>query len=111
LGLAIPQFGKGKYAIEQELIAEYRSEKGDEEYSQKFRGSWERYKRLKSTVDSFAREADELKATMRVGAEFEDGLEVPGDQFTMIRDVLLTLEIGKVQVEVLPTTPDEGSGN
>jgi hypothetical protein len=106
MGLAIPQFGKGHYAIEQNLTASFGQEDGGETFEQVFRGSWDRYKRLKSVTDSFGQEAYELKVIMRVGAEFEGGLEVPGIQFETIRDVLRTLELGKVQIEAVPIIPE-----
>jgi len=100
LGLAIPQFGKGRYAIEQNIIATFGQ--GAESFTLNFRGGWDRYKRLKSLAEAFCGEADELKATMRVAGEFEDGLEVAGAQFATMRDVLATLEMGKISVEAIP---------
>jgi hypothetical protein len=102
LGLAIPQFGKGRYAVEQAIIATFGQGAGAESFTLNFRGGWDRYKRLKSLAEAFCGEADELKATMRVAGEFEDGLEPAGAQFTTMRDVLATLEMGKVSVEAVP---------
>ena len=102
LGLAIPQFGKGRYAIEQNIIATFGQGAGAESFTLNFRGGWDRYKRLKSLAEAFCGEADELKATMRVAGEFEDGLEVAGAQFATMRDVLATLEMGKISVEAIP---------
>ena len=99
LGLAIPQFGKGRYTIEQNIIATFGQGVGAESFKLEFRGGWDRYKRLKSLAEAFCNEADELKATMRVVGEFEDGLEVMGTQFATMRDVLATLELGKIYVE------------
>ena len=107
LGLAIPQFGKGYYAIEQNLTATYSLEEGREIFTQTFKGSWDRYKRLKSITESFGQEADELKVNMRVGTEFEDGLEIDGIQFETIRDVLITLGLGKTNVEAVPVKEDQ----
>ncbi len=103
LGLAIPQFGKGRFTVAQDLVASYgQGTPTAESFRSEFRGGWERYKRLKQLLDAFAQEADELKATMRVNAEFDGGLEVAGQQFATIRDVLAALEVGKVLVEAVP---------
>ncbi|HKZ82401.1 MAG TPA: DUF499 domain-containing protein [Anaerolineae bacterium] len=102
IGLAVPQFGKGRYGVELEVIAAFGSGANAESFRQEFKGGWDRYKRLKSVAESFGQEADELRVTMRVGAEFEDGLEVDGQQFQTIRDVLVTLGVGKVVIEAVP---------
>jgi hypothetical protein len=107
LGLAIPQFGKGRFAIEQTLQATFGAEGSRENFTQSFKGGWERYKRLKSITDAFGQEAVELKVRMLVGAIFDDGLEVAGDQFAIMRDVLSTLELGKIALEATPVIPPE----
>jgi hypothetical protein len=111
LGLAIPQFGKGRYAVEQNLKATYGGEAGRESFEQTFQGGWDRYKRLKSISDAFGQEADEMKASMRVGTEFEAGLAVDSAQFATIRDVLIALELGKIQVEAVPVLPEKEANN
>jgi len=102
LGLAIPQFGKGRYGIEQSIIATWGQGAHAETFKLEFQGGWDRYKRLKPVAEAFCGEADELKVTMRVIGEFEDGMEVNGAQFTTIRDVLATLEMGKISAEAIP---------
>ncbi len=104
LGLAIPQFGKGRYVVDQNIIAAFGQGATAESFTLNFRGGWDRYKRLRSLAEAFCSEADELKATMRVTGEFEEGLEVAGAQFATIRDVLATLEMGKISVEATPVT-------
>ena len=106
LGLAIPQFGKGRFAIEQTLQATFGAEGSRENFTQTFKGGWDRYKRLKSITDTFGQEAGELKVRMLVGAFFDDGLEVVGDQYGTIRDVLSTLELGKIALEAVPVIPE-----
>jgi hypothetical protein len=44
---------------------------------------------------------------MLVGALFDDGLEVAGDQYATIRDVLSTLELGKLALGAVPVIPQE----
>ncbi len=106
LGLAIPQFGKGLFAIEHTLNATFGPEGARETFTQTFKGSWERYKRLKSITDAFGQEAGDLKARMLVGAIFDAGLEVAGEQVATMRDVLATLELGKITLEAVPVMPE-----
>lgn len=105
LGLAIPQFGKGRFSVEQTLTASYGEKK--ELFKSEFEGSWDRYKRLKGVVEPFLTEADELRCMMRVAGEFEAGLDVTSSQFTTIRDVLNTLDLGRVFVEAIPAKNKE----
>jgi hypothetical protein len=100
LGLAIPQFGKGRFGIEQEMSATFGQ--GAELFTLHFKGGWDRFKRLKSVSEQFGQEADEVKVTLRVGMEFDEALEVDGAQFQTIRDVLVTLGLGKIVIEVVP---------
>lgn len=104
LGLAIPQFGKGRYVVGLQVIATYGQGTAAESFTLNFQGGWDRYKRLRSLVETFCNEADELKAAMSVIGEFEDGLEAAGEQFATMRDVLATLEMGKINVEAVPVT-------
>jgi hypothetical protein len=102
LGLALPQFGKGRFGVALEMLATFGKGANAESFRQEFRGGWDRFKRVKNLADAFAQEADELKITMRVAAEFDDGLQVDGAQFQTMRDALAALEIGKVTVEAIP---------
>ncbi len=101
LGLAIPQLGKGRFTVEQQFIAAF-GKTNAESFELKFKGGWDRYKRIKSLTDAFGTEAEELKVALRVSAEFDGGIEVNGQQFQTIRDVLVALEVGKVIVEAVP---------
>jgi hypothetical protein len=101
LGLALPQFGKGKFSIQQSTILSFGKAQ-DETFTLEFKGGWERYKRFKHLTDAFSQEAEEFKVGLRVGAEFDGGLEVEGQDFLNIRDILATLEIGRITLEVVP---------
>ena len=107
LGLAIPQFGKGQFFIEQEVTADFTSGEKKEWFKQEFSGTWNRYKRIKNIVDAFGAEAAQFSVKMRLGADFEDGMEVNGDQFLGMRDVLSALEVGRVSVEGVPFREEE----
>ena len=100
VGLAIPQLGKGKYSIEQEIIASFG--KGSETFQLNFKGNWDRYKRIKTLTDAFAQEADEIKMILRLDIEYEGGLEIDSPDYLTMRDVLATLEVGKINLEALP---------
>ena len=86
IGLAIPQFGKGTYTIEHEMTATFG--KNSEAFQLKFKGGWDRYKRYKSITDTFAQEAGELRLTLRVAVEYTEGIDVNGQEFLTMRDVL-----------------------
>jgi predicted AAA+ superfamily ATPase len=96
VGLAIPQMGKGLYRLEQSLTCEFAE---DETLSVGFKGSWDRYKRLKQVTDAFAGESKKLHMGLTLRADFPDGLDITGPQFSTIRDVLAGLELGKVLLD------------
>ena len=100
IGLALPQFGKGKFTIAQNVIASYGSA---DTFRVDFHGGWERYKRLKTVAETFSQEADELKANMRVTADFDGGIDISSQQFLTMRDVLQSMGLGKITIEALPT--------
>lgn len=106
LGLAVPQLGKGEYRLDQNLTCEYGE---DESMSCVFKGPWNRYKRLKQVTDPFASEAKKLHMGLTLRADFAEGLEVTGTQFSTIRDVLAGLEIGKVVLDAEPVKSKQGA--
>ena len=111
LGLAIPQFGKGRFAIKLDLQATFAQDEGQETFTQSFEGGWQLYKRLKTVTDNFAQEASALNVRMRAAAAFDDGLEIAGDQFATMRDVLVSLGLGKIVVEGVTIIPARGGGS
>jgi hypothetical protein len=58
---------------------------------------------LQTISDAFAQEADEQSVKFRVGIAYTDGLEVAGEEFATLRDILATLEIGRITLEAVPT--------
>jgi len=107
LGLAIPQIGKAQVFIDQRLVLEF----GDGEKLQiEFTGSWDRYKRIKSVTDAMTQEATNASVKMSVRADFEGGLQVDGDQYQTIRDVLDSLGLGKVVVDGQPQAKEKADG-
>ena len=67
-----------------------------------FSGSWDRYKRIKSITDQLSQEATNASCRMAVRADFESGLSVESDQFQTIREVLSSLEMGKIVIDGQP---------
>lgn len=96
LGLAIPQLGKGQFFIEQNLTTEFGS---TESLIVTFKGSWDRYRRLKTVTDAFGQEASKVVVTTMLKVEFTEGLPVDGAQYQTIRDVFTALEMGKLTVD------------
>jgi hypothetical protein len=107
LGLAIPQMGKAKFTLDQNMVLEF----GDgENFKVTFAGSWDRYKRIKTLTDDLSKEASNANVKLVLRAEFDSALDVGGDQFTMIREVLEKLGIGKIAVEAVPAAPEASDG-
>jgi hypothetical protein len=107
LGLAIPQIGKARLHLDQNMVLEF----GDgENLKVSFAGSWDRYKRVKTLTDELSKEASDANVRLVLRADFDSGLEVGGDQFTMMRDVLESLGIGKISVEAVPANPEATNG-
>jgi len=104
LGLAIPQMGKAECSIDYHLNTEFGP---GQNFTTTFCGPWDRYKRLKSITDAFAKEASKASAQMVLSLAFEDGLDLQDNQFAMMKEILNTLEVGKVQVSVEPKTEDD----
>lgn len=96
VGLAIPQMGKAQYWIEQALTCEFGV---GEALAVNFSGSWDRYKRLKQVTDPFSGEAQKLHIELTLRADFPEGLDVTGSQFSTIRDVLAGMELGRVVLD------------
>ena len=107
LGLAIPQMGKAKFTLDQNMVLEFGN---GENFKVTFAGSWDRYKRVKTLTDELSKEASNANVKLVLRAEFDSDLDVKGDQFTMIRDVLENLGIGKITVEAVPASPEASHG-
>jgi len=106
LGLAIPQIGKVQLQVDQRLVLEFG---GEEKFSVEFKGSWDRYKRIKQVTDALSQEASNASVRMGVRADFEGGLAPESDQFQTIRDVLVNLGMGKVFVDGQPGAAEGGA--
>ena len=104
LGLIIPQLGKGEFYVEQTYNAEF----GDGPYiSSKMALNWELYRRLKQVTDALAEEATQFTVVTTLTARFPGGLEVQGDQFRTLYEVMATVGLDKIGIEGKPLEPNE----
>lgn len=99
LGLAIPQMGRGQFRLTFSFLAEYGEGPDKERVTVSFSGNWDRYRRLKAVTDPFGQEATRLNASATLDITFPGGLDVDGDEFQIMRDIFVTLGIGKVRLE------------
>jgi len=103
LGLVIPQLGKGEFRVEQTYNAEF----GDGQYiSSRVVLGWDLYRRLKQVTDGLAQEATKFVTTTTLTARFPGGLDLQGDRFRTIHEVLTTVGLDRVELEA---EPGEGS--
>ena len=107
MGLAIPQIGKVQLQVDQRMVLEFG---GEEKFTVEFRGSWDRYKLVKQVTDTLSQQASNASVRMGIRADFEGGLAPDGDQFQTIRDVLVSLGVGKVFLDGQPQVA-EGDGD
>ena len=109
LGLAIPQMGKGEFHIEQSYNAEFG---GGQYISSQVVLGWDLYRRWKGVTDDLSQGAEKFTTKTVLTARFPDGLEVGGDPFRTIHEVLTTVGLGPVVVDAEPLAtaePDDGS--
>lgn len=109
LGLAIPQLGKGEFNVEQVMNAEFGSDGHGEQFSLNFKGSWDRYKRVKQLTDAFGQEASKVTVKCTLRATFPEGLPVDSTQFGNLRDIFAQLGMGKIVVEAEEASAEEGA--
>jgi len=77
LGLAIPQFRKGKVHIKQSVTLSFGRDGRDESLALEFNSGWDRYKRIKQVIDPFSQEAEEKRILFEVTIIFEITLKSP----------------------------------
>ncbi len=103
LGLVIPQMGKAEFQIEQTYNAEFT----DGQYlSIRGRLSWDLYRRIKQITDALAQEASKFVTTTTLTARLAAGLELQGDQFRTIHEVMTTVGLDKIELEGEPLEPE-----
>jgi len=73
---------------------------------------WDLYRRLKQVTDALAQEAVKFVTATTLTARFPDGLNVQGDQFRTIHEVLTTVGMDRIELEAEPyegSEPSQGS--
>ena len=98
LGLAVPQLPKGDYRVEQQLIAEFGVDAADGVLKVEFTGQWSRYKRLRSVLEAQAGEATKPSVRFLLRATYADGLAPASTAYQSLRDVLVQLDLGRIEV-------------
>ncbi|MBC7227466.1 MAG: hypothetical protein H5T61_09545, partial [Thermoflexales bacterium] len=63
---------------------------------------WDLYRRWKEVADDLARSAEKFSTITVLTARFPEGLEVEGDPFRTIQEVLTTVGLGPIVVEAEP---------
>ena len=91
--------GKAAFSLHQHLVLQF----GDgDHFTGEFAGTWDRYKRIKSVTDNLTSEASNASVRMTVKIGFDTGLDVAGEQLQTIRDVLDSMNMGKLYVDAVP---------
>ena len=98
LGIAVPQFPRGEYRLRHELTAEFGDAGAGESLTVDFTGPWHRYKRLRSVLETQAREATKVAVRNVLTATYPDGLGTASAAYQSLRDVLVQLEMGRIEV-------------
>ena len=98
LGLAVPQLPKGDYRVKQQLIAEFGVGAADGLLKVEFTGEWSRYQRLRSVLEAQAGEATKPSVRFLLRATYADGLAPASTAYQSLRDVLVQLDLGRIEV-------------
>lgn len=96
LGLVIPQLGKGEFHVEQTYNAEF----GAGQYlSSRAVLPWELYRRLKQVTDQLADESSKFVVYTTLTVRFMEALDVDGDRFRTIHEVMTTVSLDKIEIQ------------
>ena len=98
LGMAVPQFPKGEYRVALQLVAEFGERSADGSLNVHYDGLWDRYKRLRSTLEAQAGEATKVDANIVLTASYPEGLAPGSGAFQTLRDVIVQLDMGRIEV-------------
>ena len=98
LGMAVPQFPKGDYRVDQQLVAEFGAGGADGSLTVRYDGLWNRYKRLRSTLEAQASESSKVDVRIVLAASYSKGLAPASGAFQTLRDVMVQLDTGRIEV-------------
>jgi hypothetical protein len=98
LGLAVPQLGPGTYRLDVRVTAELGSQ---DSLRVEFRGPWDRYRRLKDGLEALLAQALRLEASAALEVGFDGGTGTL-ERLGTVREVLRTLNVGRIEVSAEP---------
>ncbi len=108
LGLIIPQLGKGEFRVDQVYNAEF----SDGQYiSNRIELTWNYYRQLKQATDALAQDAAKFTATTTLTITFPKGLEVSGDRFRTVHEVLTSVGLGPIRLEAEAADEDAAAAD
>lgn len=99
VGLALPQLGKGDFQVEANLTAEFD---GGQYLTVNLLLDDAMYKRLKGVTDTLLQEAGKCHVRVTIVARYSAGLDLEGDQFRSLHEVLTSIGLGPITVEADP---------
>ena len=106
LGLVIPQLGKGAFTLSQTYSAEF-----ERDQYLAIRGTlrWDLYRRLKQVTDELAREAAKFVTTTTLTARYEERLDLHGDHFRTIHEVMTSVGLDTITLEATESTEGDAA--
>ena len=109
LALAVPQLPKGQYAVMHGMTAEFGVKGEDGSLQVEFNGDWARYKRLRSVLETQAEEAAKTKISLVLTATYANGLDTESADYQTMRDVLVQLDLGRIEVSATELKETDGA--
>lgn len=98
--LAVPQLGKARVAVDARLVL--RLQDGTD-VRLEVRGPWERYRTFHDVIAKLKDEdVTDAEGSLRLTLTFDGGLAVDGPGLSMIRDVFVQLDPGRISLTAVP---------
>ncbi len=102
----IPQLGKGAFTLSQTYSAEFER---DQYLAIRGTLSWDLYRRLKQVTDELAREAAKFVTTTTLTARYEERLDLHGDHFRTIHEVMTSVGLDTITLEATESTEGDAA--
>ena len=87
-----------EYRVDQNLVAEFGETSADGSLTLRYEGAWNRYERLRSTLEARAGEATKVTVRNVLTASYPEGLAPASDAYQTLRDVIVQLDMGRIEV-------------
>lgn len=107
LGVIIPQLNARDVQVSLKYNAQYGSKA--QYITAQADLTWEQYRQLKPATDELAKAATAFAVTLVVTLPFPAGLDVGGDAFRALHDVLTTVGLDAIRLDARSWKPDEGA--